>query len=88
VELNSKIQATTFQLKCILNMLTPFQIDLSFKLLYYLNNTLLKRRKFYMQSFSFNTFQHRCSSQSQGNRGYKEFCNMKLVHHPLKENKK
>lgn len=41
-----------------------------------------------MLSFSLNTFQHRCSSQSQGNRGYKEFCNMKLVHHPLEKNKK
>lgn len=41
-----------------------------------------------MLSFSLNTFQRRCSSQSQENRGYKEFCNMKLVHHPLEKNKK
>lgn len=32
----------------ILNMLTLFQIHLSFKLLYYLKPTLLKKRKFYM----------------------------------------
>lgn len=69
-------------------MLTLFQIHLSLKLFYYLNSTLLKEIKFYMLNFSLNTFQHRCSSQSQGNTGYKEFCNMKLVHHPLEENKK
>lgn len=81
------LQATTIQLKCILNMLALFPIHLSFKLLYYLNR-ILKKRKFYMLSFSLHTFQHRCSSQSQGNRGYKEFGNMKLVRHPLGENKK
>lgn len=75
-----------FQGKVYFKHLSLFQIHLSSKMLYYLSNRFLMKRKFCMLSFTLNTFQHRCSFQSQGNRGYKEFCNMKLVHHPLEEN--